>query len=284
MKGTKILFLACVLFAFEALFIPRLYAAAPRLNEIDQTDLDNVTKELSANFVHTTVSDAASLGDIWGIELGIVGGITQTPKLEALVKEVDPNTKVSYLPHGGLMGIIGVPFGLSGEFTFIPKKTFSDVTVENKSMAIKWSFGEFVLPNPILDMALRVHYSKSDLSYKQTINNSTTSNQNVESTVKFDSKTWGANLSFSADLIFVSPFAGFGFVKSDSDVEVVAQTGATIFSQTLNLSNTQKATSSNSSAHLFAGVQFNLFLLHLSAEISRVFSTTSYTGKLSFYF
>ena len=42
---------------------------------------------------------------VFGFEIGVVGGITETPRLESLVKEVDPSEDVSLVPHAGLLGI-----------------------------------------------------------------------------------------------------------------------------------------------------------------------------------
>ncbi len=284
-SGNRLFFWPLFLFLFS---IDALQAGSPELNNIDRADLDNVVKEFSANFTHTTVSPAKSLGRVWGFEVGVLAGITKTPKLEALVHEVSPSTDIGEVPHGGLLGMVTFPYGITGEVTLVPETTASGVTVENKSAGVKWTVTDvFPLPTvvDILSAAVRFHISTSDLSYKQTIRNSSTGNIPVDATILFDSTVWGLNTTISADVLIFEPYVGFGFAKSSTDVSIKATGSATIFTgDVITASSGQAASSKPSSAHIFAGVQMDMILAHLSAEISRVFDTTSYMGKFSFYY
>ncbi len=97
------------LVTFALLLAQTALADVPTLNNIDRGELDSVVKEFSANFTHTTVSPAKSLGHLWGFEVGVIAGITKTPKLNALVKEVSPNTTVDKIPHGGILAMLPCP-------------------------------------------------------------------------------------------------------------------------------------------------------------------------------
>lgn len=66
---------------------------------LSEQDFKKVVRDLSANFVHTSVSGASPLGDIFGFEVGIVGGVTNTTELNRYSQEVDPSSKVARLPH-----------------------------------------------------------------------------------------------------------------------------------------------------------------------------------------
>ena len=63
------------------------------LQNLDETEFKNVVSDLSANFLHTSVSGAAPLGDIFGFEVGLIGGLTNSSEIDKLVKAVDADAK-----------------------------------------------------------------------------------------------------------------------------------------------------------------------------------------------
>lgn len=264
-----------------ALFSTSVWSAVPTLNNVTQTELDNISKEFAANFVHTVVAPAKSLGHTWGFELGLMGGITETPDLEATVKRVSSSTTVDKIYHGGLLGMITIPWGITLEATFLPEKSIAGITVDNYSAGVKWTATDLYPISPWLDLAVRGHYSNSGLSYSQT---STTAVSVASGTISIDSSVWGANLTASSDILFFEPYVGVGFLKSDTDIKFNASGTGTIFATSVSLSGGNSTSVSHTSPHLFAGLQLDLLLFHLSAEYATAFGTSSYTGKLSFYF
>src|SRR5690606_36187238 len=76
---------------------------------LDEGAFKDVIGDFSANFNHTSVSGASPLGDIYGFELGLVGGITKTPEINEQVKKGDPNAKADQIPHGQLLGVLTIP-------------------------------------------------------------------------------------------------------------------------------------------------------------------------------
>ncbi len=259
------------------LFISSLYAAKPSLDLLTQSQADAVSKEFSGNFIHTNVSPASSLGDIFGFEVGLVAGLSETPEIDKLSKTFDASATIDKIPHAGAIGSVSVPFGITAEMTYVPE-VGSDVKFKHLSYGAKWTFSRF-LPVP-LDIAIRLHGSSSTLSYTDVINNTSTGNTDVNSTIAYDTSSFGYNLSVSKKLLFVEPYIGLGRVSTDTDIKASASTTVSIFT----FSSASSYTSENSGTHLFAGVNLNLFLLKIGAEYSNVMGVDRYSGKLSFYF
>lgn len=260
-----------ILNTFFILVISHTYADFS-LDDLNKADLDNLSKEYSANFMHTSVSGASSLGEIFGFEIGLVGGVTDSPKLNELIKETDPSEDNEQLPHAGILGMVSVPFGITGELSFIPSQSSDNFEFQTTSLALKWNFSEY-LPIPLIDIAARMHYSTSEFKYTDRVDS-------VDTTVTLDQSVFGAHLVASASLVLVEPYAGIGFARGSTDLGTSGN--VTIFDTTFTSSTSQST--SVTSAHLFAGVQLNLLFVKLGGEYSRAFGTNRYTGKLSFYF
>lgn len=261
-----------------ALFSSSLYAADFELDNLSQTDVDNIAEEFSANFVHTTVTGASS-SKILGFQVGILGRRTTSPNIERLVKEQSPSTEMSSIYDAGLMAQVSVPFGISAELVTLPEMDLGSLSVQRTSMAVKWNMSDGFLVIPF-NLAIRAHYSTGEISYSDVINNSSTGNTDVNSNIGIKSKSYGANLSASLDLMVVEPYAGVGYVTSDTDVNVDAAGGTTIF----NFSAAQAASSSSSGLHYFAGAEVNLLVIKLGAEYSNVYGVDRITGKMAIGF
>jgi opacity protein-like surface antigen len=143
------------------------------------------------------------------------------------------------------------------------------------------SFWEWI---PV-DIAVRAHWARASLDISQTINNSSTANQNVNAKIEVDNTVWGMNASVGHTFFgVIEPYAGFGFLKAKGEAKVVGTTNATIFVGTGFSGLTTSASSSPSSVALFGGIQFHLFVVNISAEAMRAFGTNNYTAKFSFDF
>lgn len=279
MQFLKLLFLSSFL-----LLSAQGWAATPALDDINQQDLDNINKEFFMNFTHTTVSSAASLGKIFGLDVGLVAGVTSTPKLKQLVLEIDPSTKVDMIPYAALSGSFSVPLGFTGEINLLPELKVSDVTIKDISFALKWTFTDLWKDKIPLDMAIKGHYSASELSFKQSINNTSTVNTSVDATIVFDNDIMGMDLVLSKKLFIFEPFLGLGMLKGESDTKVEAVGTATIFNTTLTASSQQSAASEESSFHFYLGAEMHLLAFNLSAEYANAFDTHRYALKLSLQF
>ncbi|MBT5093888.1 MAG: hypothetical protein HOM21_06585, partial [Halobacteriovoraceae bacterium] len=79
-----------------------LYAGNFQLDNISQSEVDDLTRELAADWIFTTVSSPKMTGDLipgFGLEIGVVAGITEAPTWEKLIKEEDPDTDIDKLPY-----------------------------------------------------------------------------------------------------------------------------------------------------------------------------------------
>lgn len=268
----SLILLILITFSFNS------YASAPSLDNLSEADAKAIGKEFSANFVHTTVSPASSLGSIIGFEVGLVAGLTTTPKIEEISNSVDSSSDISAIPHAGLIGAVSVPGGFTLEVNMIPERELSDVSFEHFSGALKWTITN-AIPLPF-DLALRVHGSSSTLSYSDTINNASTSNQDVDTNLSFGTSSFGANLSASVNALVFEPYAGLGYVSTETEIKTSAATTVDIFT----FSNAEAYTAENSGLHIFAGANINLFLLKIGFEYGKVMDLTRMSFKLSAYF
>lgn len=119
------------------------FADTPDLNLLTQSQADAIAEEFSTNFAHSPVSGAATLGDIFGIEVGVILGLTSTPKIDQASKETDPNVSISAIPHAGAYAALSLPFGITGELTYVPE-VGTDVKFDHLSYGFKYT-----LPNSL---------------------------------------------------------------------------------------------------------------------------------------
>lgn len=239
-------------------------------DDISKKDLENIIQDFGSVFTHTSVSPASSLGEVFGFEVGVVAGLAETPEVEKLVKEVDPSTEVSFLPHAGILGAVSVPMGFKFELVFLPKMDTEDVEVDHKSFAVQWTMTDTVLPLPV-DLAVKAHKSMTSMSYSQTVNS-------VMTDVDLENDVTGLMLLASKKLAIFEPYFGIGMVKADGDMTL---SGSQEF---FNFTDSQSATADMSGLHIVAGFNVNVLVLRLGFEAGQVFDAKRASAKLSFYF
>ena len=256
------------------LFSFTTFAESPGLDNITSSDLDKISKEFSANFVHRAVSPASTLGSIFGFEVGLIAGITDAPDIAAITKRENPTNSDPFdkIAHAGLYGSVSVPFGLTGELVLLPERDLGDVTISHTSLGLKWTFSE-LLPIPLIDLAIKGHFSSSKISYSDTIDS-------VLTTINLDNSTYGATLLASANFLVLEPFVGVGMVSRSTDL---AASGSVSIFDTSFTANTSSS-SDGTSAQVLAGVQLNLLLMKIAAQYENVFGTSVTSAKLTFGF
>lgn len=247
-------------------------ADSPRFSSLSQDDANKVAKEFSANFVHSSLSPASSLGAIFGFEVGVFGAMTETPELERVVKNVDSSQEVDKIANAGVLGRVSVPYGVTFELSLLPETTFSDITIKNTSYAIQYT-PDFLAFLPV-HIAAKLHGSSSKLSFNQTIGS------DANGKVTIDSTTVGLQFMVSANLLIFEPYAAVGFVDSDTDILTNAQGGGSIFA----FSSSESFNSKNDGFHLLLGTELNLLLFNIGVEYSRVMDVSKYSAKLSLSF
>ena len=254
------------------------FGAGPGFTNLTQDDFDKVINELSANSTFHSVTGAGSLGSVFGVEVGLVGGLTNTPEINRLSKTVDASADVGHLPHASLLAAVSVPLGFTGELLVFPSVSVGDIKYQQFGGAIKWTATEaLVLP---FNLAARAFITKNEISFKQTLNNATTGNVPVEVTVAQENSQTGLQLLVSPNLPVFEPYAGIGIVSAKGKVAMTGATTGTIFGFT----SAQNAESSPSSTQYLLGLNVNLLILNIGIEYSRAFGTDSYNAKFGFKF
>ena len=246
--------------------------AQTAFSQITKDDFDQIAKEVSANFTHTSVSGATSLGTIFGFQLGLVLGQTKTPGLNALAKRADQNINIDEVIHGGLLGQLTIPAGVTFETLILPAVGSADFKAKSTSLAAKWTLTEFLLELPV-DLAVKGFYTKSELDTKQKISN-------AEQSISLDDKMMGLAVLVSKNFGIVEPYAGI--IHNRASVDMGYSGGANIFSTTYTTS--QSASVNTTSTGYLLGAEVKLLFFHAGAEFTRLFGANRYTAKLAFSF
>ncbi len=258
------------LIAIFALSTNFAYSQTIPLENIDQQDLESIVQDFSANFHHTSVSSAASLGAIFGFEVGLILGTTTSDKLNDIAQAVDPGTEsVDSIPHAGLTLRVSVPLGFTGELTMIPGIDVDDFELDTRSIAIAWDSSMF-LNWPI---TLGFKYVLSDTNMKFT-----TEVSNVPANAEYDSDTSGLYVYLSKSFIIVEPYIGLGAVKGDGTLSA----SASIFDGAFT--SATSASADETSTHFILGANVDLLFLNLGLEYGRLFDTSKISAKISFGF
>lgn len=253
------------------------HADTPTFDNLTDEDFDKISKEFSANSTLHSVMGAGSLGSIFGFQVGLTGGITKTPETDAIVKRSAPSSSVQAFPHAALLAAVTIPFGLTAEATFIPQINSSGFEYNQYAGALKWTMTDNILSILPLNIAVRGFLSKTTMSFSQVINNSSTGNQNVDATVKYDGTVTGLQLLASPKLIpIIEPYVGVGVLSGNSKL---SSSIGSVFAS----GSTSKEVSPTSTQFLL-GADIRLLLIGAGVEYSRAFGTESYTMKFSLGF
>lgn len=264
-------FRSLLLMATVVLMFGQAQAGSPAFTGLTQDDIDNFTKEYSSNMAHPSVMGAQSLGSIFGFELGVIGGMSTSPKTKDIIARAG-GSGFGDLYHAGLAGAVTVPFGITAEGILMPKLHASGADFQMYSLAVKWTSNE-VIPIIPFNLAIRGFYSGSEFSFDQNSNG-------VTGTVKSKDKVMGLQLLASPRLPVLEPYAGVGFVKADNTLDV-SGTG-TIFDS--SVTSGQSATSKPSTTQFLLGINAKLLLLSLGAEYAHTFNSDRYTAKVGLAF
>ena len=245
------------------------------LDNISQQEIDNLTEELGADWVFTTVSSAKPTGDIipgFGFEVGFVVGATDSPNWYRLISEEDPATSIDKLPHLNFIGTFSIkPLGLTVEFGFIPEKSTDNASIKNTALAAKWTF----IDNILYQFAVRGHMNSNELSFSDS---TAVAGGNAVGRTAFETSTLGVQFLAGMDLLSIfEPYAGLGFVKSSTDTSLSANITVTDAS----LSANRNVESSHSSLHFVAGIVFDLSAVNLGVEYMNALGTSRIAGKFS---
>jgi hypothetical protein len=237
---------------------------------LTDADFEKVTQDLSATFTHTSVSGAAPLGDIWGFEIGLVGGQTSTPEVDKLVKRGDANASADKLPGAEILGVVSVPFAITAEVGLVPKIGSDDFKFNAFHLAAKWTPSELFFELPV-DLAVKLQYSKVKAEFKDTISG-------VPTNFDYDDSVLGAWALVSKNFAILEPYAGIGWLKADGTMDVnTSASGVFTGGRT-------SASADPTTTAFVVGTEVKLLVVKLGVEYMNLFDTSRFTGKLSFYF
>lgn len=254
------------------LFLPTFaFADSLSFTNLTQTDFENISKEMAGNFTHHSVQGAAPLGHIFGFELGLIGGQEGSPKIDDIVKR-SGGSGLSNLYHAGLLGVVSVPFGITGEVVVMPKLSSNNADLQMTSLALKLSLNSSLLTVLPFNLALRGIASSAKFSFQQD-------NGGTNIKVENETKVSGLQILASPSLPVVEPYAGVGFLSGKN---TLSATGGTIFDPSFTAS--QSSENTVNSTQVILGVTANLLAFHVGAEYSSAFGANSITGKLAFGF
>lgn len=259
------------IFAAFLVFGSKFAFAQTSFSNLSQTDVDNIAKEFSSNSMLHSVMPPSSMGDVWGFQVGITAGITQTPDIEALVKENAPSAEVGAAPHAGILAAVTVPYGITAELNWLPEYKSEDVTYKQGGLGIKWTITDVIETVVPVNIAVRAFGSKSDFSFRQTATGPTID-------VQYEGKVSGLQVMVSPKLVpIIEPYAGFGLLKAEGDLNASA-TG--IFDVASATSLSSKPTSSQ----LIVGIELAIPIFRLGLEYSTAFDTSNLTAKFALGF
>lgn len=263
-----------VLFILSFIFMTNAHATFT-IDNITQTQIDNLTEELGANFIFSTISSAKATGDLLpavGVEAGIVVGATDSPNWFQIIRQEDPTTDIDKLPYLNFIGAVSFrPLGLTFELGFIPEKSSDGATIKNTAVGVKWTF----IDHGLYQFATRIHHTSNELSFVDT---DAVAGGSVKGTTSFDTSITGIQLLAGANLLgFIEPYAGIGFVKSSTDTKL----SANLTVNDVTLAGKLDTDSSHSSFHMVAGAVFDLFLINLGVEYMNALGTSRIAGKFS---
>lgn len=260
-KFIGVLFLLTALQAF----------ADPSFTGITESDFDSITKEFSANFTHGSILGASKMGSLLGVQFGLIAGQTGTPNTDAIVKR-SGGSGLGNLYNAGLLGSVGIPMGIAFEAVMMPKLASSGASVSATSFAVKWNINEVVPVLPV-NLALRGFYSNASLEFGQTV-------ASTAVTVSSKTKVTGVQLLISPMLPMVEPYLGVGLLSGTNELGVTGTNS--IFDPAYSTAQSEAKTVS--ATQMIAGVDVNLLIMKIGAEVSQSFGATRTSLKLALGF
>lgn len=261
------------LFLALVLSLPQAMAQDIAFNNLSEKDVEDIVSDFTGAFTHTSFSGANTMGSIFGFEIGLIGGIANVDRIKKIAKRSDANSDVSAVPFGGLLGRITVPFGFTVEALVVPEVGGDEFKFSNKSLALMWTPTETVLSFLPLSIAIKGHYTKTDLKFK--IPDAVVTGVDVDAS--FDNTIMGAQLLISKNLLIVEPYAGVGFVSGDGSLSYSGS--GSIFNGGVTPTNTAKKKVDGT--QFLVGANLKLLILNIGAEYSQQIDVQRYGLKIS---
>ncbi len=243
------------------------------LDNISEKDMEDIVSDFTSAFTHTSISGANTMGSIFGFEVGVIVGMASVDRIEKIAQREDPNSDVSGLPFGGLLGRLTVPFGITGEVLIIPEIGDEDFKFSNKSLALMWTPTETLLSFLPLSLAIKGHYTKTNMDFK--IPDAVTAGSDADAS--FENTIMGLQVLASKSFIIVEPYAGLGFIMGDGNLKYSGS--GTIFDTAVTAG--ESASKKVDGAQFLLGANLNLLFFKIGVEYSNQLDADRYGLKLS---
>ena len=265
---------------FTSLIITILFLAGPSFasdfgfSNLSQNDVDEVFKEFSATFTHSTVTGAKSKSKIFGIEAGVVAGVTSSDIVKDIVERSLPagSEDINYLPFASLYALVSFPFGITAEANFMPEIDVQDVEFKHLSLAGKIELTYFMeLPVELAIRAMLIDTSASITQSSQAFGG-------FVGEVGYKQTQMGLQAIVGKSFGIVEPYASIGFVRSSG--ELTARGSGTIF----NFTPSDSVDSSASGLQVALGLQVNLLLVKVGAEYVNAYGANHLNAKVALSF
>lgn len=251
-----------ILFALIAMMTSQAFAA-PQLANLTDSQFEDLSKEMSSNFCHTAGLGASNLGDVFGFQVGIVGGLTTTPKLKEII--ADSGGDMDNLMNAGIMAAVSVPFGFTFEAVSLPKMSSNGASIGTLSLGVKYKLNDLIPVLPV-NLALRATHTTSDFKFDQAGVGSVENNNTIT----------GVGLLISPMLPVVEPYAGVAMLNASNKL---GSSVSSVFAD-----SSPEKTKKVSGTQILAGVDVNLMLFKMGLEYSNAFNASKYSFKLAFGF
>lgn len=241
------------------------FSAVDLGTSLTEADMKTIAKGFGANFSHNSLMGASKLGEIFGFQLGLTAAQTEVPKIDDIASANGGELKSLF--NAGLMGAVGIPFGISFEAVLIPEMKSDGAELSNTSLALKWNIND-VIPILPINLALRGFSSNAKFGFTQDGTND----------VKNETSVTGAQLLISPMIPLVEIYAGVGMINAKNKLSATSAIFSGAYTAALS------SDESVSGTQFLLGVEANLVLMKLGAEYSTAFGNSRTALKLSFGF
>ena len=245
-----------------------LHAQTIPLRALNHDDFDVVASELSTSVLFSDVGAAATLGHVFGFEVGVVGGLTNTAGIHRLAREADPGANVKQVPNANVFAAVTLPLALTVEGGVLPRIGGKDYRFENFGLALKWTPTELFFALP-LDLAVRAQTVKSGARLRSVVDGAPTQ-------LTVDARAVGFEAVVSKNFGILTPFASVGAVQARADLNA---SGGSVFDSAFSV--TQSATAKPSGALYRAGLEVHLLVLNAAVEYERALGTDRFNAKFA---
>jgi hypothetical protein len=223
------------------------YAASDldQIDELAQDQFKSLSKDLGSALSYKAIAPAEPLG-ILGFDVGVEVTVTELSSADKWAAAVGGDA-IDYLPVPKVHAHKGLPFGFDVGlmYTSVPTTNIKLLGGEVRYAIIS---GNVAIPA----VAVRGTFTK------------------LSGVDQLDFTTKGLELSVSKGLTLLTPYAGIGYIWSDSTPHV----GSTV--------NLEKE--SISQAKLYVGANLNLGLLNFAGEVDQTGDNKSYSVKVGWRF